>query len=166
MKVSTENLHADLGWLKLSDRRELHKLYLFYKMQHGLVPDYLADLVPARVGDNTTYPLRKAENFIQVHASSRSYFESYLPSTIRAWNSLPSDTRTAPSLASFKYKFEKDLPKIPKYYYCGDGKSQILHTRLRTECSILRYYLHKKKLIPDALCPCGAVENNNHYLIE
>ena len=61
-------------------------------MQDGLVPDYLADLVPARVGDNTTYPLRNAENFLQVHASSRSYFESFLPSAIREWNSLPSDT--------------------------------------------------------------------------
>ena len=44
--VSTENLYAELGWLKLSERRKLHKLYLFYKMQNGLVPDYLADLVP------------------------------------------------------------------------------------------------------------------------
>ena len=116
--------------------------------------------------DNTTYSLRNAEHLQQIHASSRLYFDSFLPSTIREWNRLPSDTKSAPSLSSFKYKFEKDLPKIPQYYYCGDRISQILHTRLRTECSILRYYLFKKNLVSDPLCFCGAVENNFHYLMK
>ena len=91
----------------------------------------MTELVPSRVGDNTTYSLRNAEHFQQIHASSRSYFDSFLPFTIREGNRLPSDTKSAPSLSTFKYKFEKDLPKIPKYYYCGDRISQILHTRLR-----------------------------------
>ena len=164
--VAIDRLYRKLGWLKLSERRKMHKLFLFYKMQNGLVPDYLTELVPSRVGDNTTYSLRNAEHLQQIHASSRLYFDSFLPSTIREWNRLPSDTKSAPSLSSFNYKFEKDLPKIPKYYYCGDRISQILHTRIRTECSILRHYLFKKNLVSDPLCFCGAVENNFHYLME
>ena len=73
----------------------MHKLFLFYKMQNGLVPDYLTELVPSRVGDNTTYSLRNAEHLQQIHASSRLYFDSFLPSTIREWNRLPSDTKSA-----------------------------------------------------------------------
>ena len=54
--------------------------------------------------------------------------------------------------------------KTPKYYYYGDRISQILHTRLRTGCSALRYYLYNRNLVPDALCFCGTVENNFHFL--
>ena len=100
--VAIDRLYRELGWLKLSERRKMHKLFLFYKMQNGLVPDYLTELVPSRVGDNTTYSLRNAEHLQQIHASSRLFFDSFLPSTIREWNRLPSDTKSAPSLSSFK----------------------------------------------------------------
>ena len=39
-----------------------------------------------------------------------------------------------------------------------------MHTRLRTECSALNYYLYRRNLIPSPNCVCGAIENNNHYL--
>ena len=51
--VAIDKLYRELGWLKLSERRKLHKLFLFYKMQNGLAPDYLVDLVPPRVGNET-----------------------------------------------------------------------------------------------------------------
>ena len=60
--VAIDRLYRELGWLKLSERRKMHKLFLFYKMLNGLVPDYLTELVPSRVGDNTTYSLRNAEH--------------------------------------------------------------------------------------------------------
>ena len=164
--VAIDRLYRELGWLKLSERRKMHKLFYFIKCRMVWFLIYLTELVPSRVDDNTTYSIRNVEHLQQMHASSRSYFDSFLPSTTREWNRLPRDTKSAPSLSSFKYKFEKDLPKIPKYYYCADRISQILHTRLRTECSILRYYLFKKNLAADALCFCGAVENNFHFLME
>ena len=74
--------------------------------------------------------------------------------------------KSTPSLLSFKHKLEKDTSKTPKYYYCGDRISQILHTRLRTGCNALRYYLYNRNLVPDALCFCGTVENNFHFLLE
>ena len=46
----------------------MHKLFLFHKMQTGLVPDYLTELVSSRVGNNTTYSLRIAEHLQQIHA--------------------------------------------------------------------------------------------------
>ena len=73
--VAIDRLYRELGWLELSERRKMHKLFLFYKMQNGLVPDFLTELVPSRVGDNTTYSLRNAEHLQQIHASSRLYFD-------------------------------------------------------------------------------------------
>ena len=34
--VEINKLYAELGWIKLSDRRSLHKLFLFFKMENGL----------------------------------------------------------------------------------------------------------------------------------
>ena len=39
--IGIEELDAELGWLKLSERRNLHKLYQFFKMENGLSPMYL-----------------------------------------------------------------------------------------------------------------------------
>ena len=38
--VALERLFRDLGWHKLSERRRLHKLYLFHKMENGLALEY------------------------------------------------------------------------------------------------------------------------------
>ena len=43
--VVIDRLYRELGWFKLSEGRKMHKLFLFYKMQNGLVPDYLTELV-------------------------------------------------------------------------------------------------------------------------
>ena len=41
--VAIDNLYRQLGWLKLSERRKLHKLFLLYKLQNGLASDYLVE---------------------------------------------------------------------------------------------------------------------------
>ena len=135
-------------------------------MENSLAPDYLAELIPPHVRDETSYSLRNAENYRQIHASSRSYYDSFLPSTIREWNKLPDDIKSTPSLLSFKHKLEKDTSKTPKYYYCGVRIRQILHTGLRTGCSALRYYLYNRDLVPEAPCFCGTVEKYFHFLLE
>ena len=51
--VELDKLYKELGWLKLSERRGRHKLYMFFKMENGLPPLYLADIIPPRVGDTS-----------------------------------------------------------------------------------------------------------------
>ena len=130
-------------------------------MQNGLAPDYLEDLVPPRVGNETPYSIRNADNYQQVHANSRLYFDSFLPTTIREWNNLPADVKSAQTLTSFKYKFERNTAKISKYYFFGDRRNQILHTKLRTECCTLKCHLYRRNLIPEPYCTCGAVQNTS-----
>ena len=127
---------------------------------------WVDSLVPPRVGNETPYSLRNADNYQQVHANSRLYFDSFLPSTIREWNNLPADVKSAQTLTSFKYKFQRYYPKIPKYYFFGDRGNQILHTRLRTECSTLKFHLYRRNLIPEPYCTCRAVENTSHFLFK
>ena len=65
---------------------------------------------------------------------------SFLPRTISNWNALPQQTKLATSPESFKHKIKKQT-KPPTYYNSGTRKGQILHARLRMECSDLNHHL-------------------------
>ena len=99
------------------------------------------------------------------HVHKHIYANSFLPSTISAWNSLPSSAKTADSLTSFKRFIELETPKIPAYYNTGRRQLQILQTRLRTECSSLNEHLFLGNLVPSPNCTWGVMKNNNHYLL-
>ena len=134
-------------------------------MDHGLAPLYLSNLLPPHVKDVTSYRLRNAENYVGIHANTRTYADSFLPSTIQACNNLSDSIRSADTLATLKHLFTQDTPKVSKYYFCGDRIYQVLHTRLRTECSSLNQHLHKRNLVGNPYCICGEVDSNTHYLL-
>ena len=56
--ASVQSLYNETGWEKLKDRRKQKKLLLLYKMNHGLVPSYLNEILPNRVNDVSRYNLR------------------------------------------------------------------------------------------------------------
>ena len=162
--VSINSLMQETGWETLSNRRKKHKLFLFYKMQHQMSPDYLSSLVPPTIGSTTNYQLRNSSDLLTLHASSQLYFNSFLPSVIREWNELPEITRELPSIATFKHELNSDTMKIPIYYFDGNRIGQIYHVRLRTNCSSLNEHLFSKNIIDSPLCVCGEVEDTNHFL--
>ena len=159
-------LYQELGWEQLSSRRRKYKLVLFYKMQNGLCPAYLTQLVPGQVGQASSYNLRNARNLQTIHATTQLYYNSFFPSVIRDWNTLPSSIRTLPTVESFKRSLNTQTYRKPSFYFCGDRFGQIHHTRLRTNCSSLKYYLYHKGIIDNPNCDCGSLETNNHYLFE
>ena len=164
--VSIESVLVETGWEYLSERRKKHKLIFFYKMKNNLCPEYLSSLIPTTVGSSTSYSLCNANDIKTVHANSDLYYKSFLPSTIREWNELPRTVKESPTLASFKYKLNKNLNKPPAYYSTGRRADQIHHTRLRTRCSALNQHLFSKTIVPSPLCACGEVENARHFLLE
>ena len=143
----------------------IHKLFLFFKMNHGLSPLYLSNLLPLHVGELSSYRLRNAENYVGIHANTRAYAESFLPSTLQAWNNLPEAVRSADTLGAFKHLLSLVTPKVPAYYDCGDRLDQISHTRLRTECSSLNQHLFRRNLVQNPYCLCGEIEDNKHFLL-
>ena len=109
----------ETGWETLLNRREKHTLFLFYKMQHQMSPDYLSSLVPPTIVSTTNYQLRNSSDLLTLHASSQLYFNSFLPSVMREWNKLPEITREVPSIVTFKHELNSDTMKIPTYYFDG-----------------------------------------------
>ena len=71
--------------------------------------------------------------------------------------------RSSQSVNCFKRSI-KVTRDIPKYYFSGDRKCQLLHTRLRTGCSSLNYHLFRKNIINDELCVYGNREDTNQFL--
>ena len=47
--VEIDKLYKEFGLWKLSERRDIHKLFLFFEMNHGLSPLYLSSLLPSHV---------------------------------------------------------------------------------------------------------------------
>ena len=163
--ISVENLYNEIGWDTLESRRNKQKLTLFYKMVNNLTPTYLSSLVPSTVTEASRYNLRNSSDIRTVNSRTSQYFNSFLPSSIREWNSLPEQHRTSSTVTSFKYHLNQPNSFIPKFYYVGERKTQMLHTRLRTKCSSLNYDIFLKNLTDSPLCSCGNVENAEHYLL-
>ena len=163
--ISLLALSIETQWDSLDDRRRKHKLTLFYNMKSNLCPGYLSSLIPPTVGNISCYNLRNANDLQTIKTSSVLYYEVFLPSSVRAWNSLPSEVRQLESLNTFKHFLNKDKVPVPKYYYTGSTKRkvQILHTRLRTRCSSLNLDLFIKNVSDSPMCTCGSIEDTQHY---
>ena len=164
--VSTENLYKETCFEPLKQRREKHKLVLFYKMKNNIAPTYLTSLVPDNVGDTTTYNLRNANDSRGIPCHTQLYANSFLPSSVQSWNQLTSVQRNCPTLNSFKNQLNSNVGKVPSYYYTGDRIYQIFHARLRTHCSSLKEHLFSKNIINSPLCECGHTENTYHYFFD
>ena len=155
---SIQKLLSKLGWETLQERRSNHKLVIFYKVINGLTTDYLSDLLPPIVQYNVTYNLRNANNMRSLRARTNLYFNSF-PSTIRAWNELPDEIKGASTVSAFKYQLNKHKKPPPMYFHAGTRKGQILHTRIRMECSSLNSHLYSKNIINSPSCSCGCFES-------
>ena len=132
--VSLNALYNEIGLESLEKRRIDHKLTLGYIMLNNLTPQYLSSLVPPPASNLSRYNLRNSNNLQTIAARTNQYFYSFLSSSIRAWDSLPGEAKETDSVNSFKSYLKKDKRNIPKHYYTGTRKAQILHTRLKTNC--------------------------------
>ena len=132
-------------------------------MYNHIAPEYLSSLIPPQVETLSQYNLRNAQDLRNTRTRTTQYYESFLPSTLRQWNNLQIETRQCDSLNSFKRVLNKDKKYVPKYYYYGKRKAQVLHTRLRTGCSSLNLDLFLKSISDSPMCRCGSIENTQHF---
>ena len=134
-------------------------------MSTNVSPSYLSSLVPQSVDHASSYNLSNSHNLRHIATRTNLYYNSFLPSVIRDWNELPVVVRQLDSVCSFKNYLNRDFTPVPKYYLTGNRKSQILHTRLRTNCSSLNNDLFLKNISESPLCSCGSIENTQHFFL-
>lgn len=167
--ASAESLYRETGWEKLKSRREQKKLLLLYKMAQGQCPEYLTDLLPPLVSNNSAYNLRNSQNFNIPQSRLAIFQNSFLPATLNLWNNLEQSLRDSPSSDIFKLKLKlkyRNVCKPPPYFLIGKRHLNLLHARIRNNCSALKYDLFRANIINDKSCSCCAlVENARHYLL-
>ena len=86
-------------------------------MVNNLTPLYLSTLILSTITETSRYNLRNANDIRTINTRTTQYYNSFLPSTIREWNTLPKEQRTSATLLSFKAQINQHSTSIPKYYY-------------------------------------------------
>ena len=165
---SVQKLYNETGWETLEVRRRKHRLVLIYKMYNNISPLYLSSLVPPLVQNTSNYRLRNADDIRTKHARTSLYSNSFLPQLFVIGTTYPALTEMQIQLISFKRHLSHGRVNVHKYFYTGNRRMQILHTRLRTGCSSLKYDLYSKNIIDSPLCDCrcGAIENTEHFFFK
>ena len=163
--VSFHNLYKESALEPLKSRRRQHKLVHFYKMlKSPTTPSYLSSLIPLSVGNVATYGLRNADHIRTLPFKTQHFAASFLPSSISEWNKLPSTTRSADSIVSFKHALKSNKKTVPKFYFDGKRDLAIQHARLRMHCSSLNEHLFSKNIVESPACVCGEIEDTYHYI--
>ena len=94
--------------------------------------------------------------------------ESFIQSTFKLRNRLDQSDRNLDTLTKLKKAIRKEqsdnTKRIPKHFYYGSRKLNIILTQLRNSYSFLNYDLSKVNIVNDASCSCGAPrEDVYHY---
>jgi len=105
-RSSVTSMLKDLGWMTLAERRKITRLYIFYKAHEG----YLS--IPVR---NLLHPVtrltRRSHNksYIELQTNKDTFKFSFVPRTLKEWNSLPSEIVNLPTPKAFKDKLQQHL---------------------------------------------------------
>ena len=77
--VSINALYKEVRWEVLEQRRQTHKLALFYKMFSHLTPLYLSSLIPPSVSDmlHVRYNLRNSNHLQTIDSRTNLYYHSF-----------------------------------------------------------------------------------------
>jgi len=168
----TNTKHAcllkELGLSLLCHRRTVSKVILIYKMIYNLTPKYLKSLLPQE--EPTRYHTRNSGN-IRLPKISKNYFlKSFIPSSIRLWNSLENSLRNITDIDEFKKAVKKLYisDTVYKPYLWGYTKEFINLSRMRMGLSGLNAHRKQYNFINFSTCPkCQArKEDVVHYLLQ
>ena len=133
-----------------------------------MAPEYLHHLVPPTMQSTTIYPLQNGDNLIVSFCRLSITNSSVIPSTVKEWNKLDIAIRKLDSLSKFKNAFrlnsQSNKISVPKLYYYGPRKLNVILTQLSCTGSFLNHDLCKIQIISNPACSCGGPQEvANHF---
>ena len=166
--TSNAKLYEELGWHKLSKRREVSTLVVMYKLVNNLAPVPLCSLIPTGADTETLrYETRQRFDLPHFRARTDLFDKSFFPAGVRLWNELPLNIRQSSSLKEFKSTLLPPIERpvsFPELLSYGKRYLTILHTRLRLGASQLNFHLFKIGVKDTPKCSCGSNnEDTWHY---
>ena len=102
-------LFSELGWLNVFERTEFNKAVLLFKTVHGMCPGYLSSMFTFQSA--SVYGLRSStqQNMRIPKHNNELFKRTFQYSGVILWNNLPTNLRSASSLASFKNNLFKHI---------------------------------------------------------
>lgn len=168
-RTSYQSLLSELSWETLESRRHKAKLILLFKINNNLTPSYLKDLIPPLVQETTTYNLRNRSQFRLPQTRTSYRQQSFIPATLRMWNSLDPALKQCKTLTSFKSKLKFQPNPMSLLYSLPLSPLTRFLTRIRLNFSDLHIDLFTHGLIDDPQCTqCNThqPETSMHYFLE
>ena len=95
------NLYKECVCEGLHQRRDIHILKMIFKIQNNLAPQYLRNILPARIKDTVPYPVRNSKNFVKLNCRLKCFKQSFMPYGTELWNDLPLEIRNISTLSGF-----------------------------------------------------------------
>ena len=168
-RTSSGKLRLELGWERLSTRREIHRLTLFWQLLTcPAIPDYIRQTLPRPRQVDTVRTLRTS-NTLTVPENRTSRFQrSFIPGTTRTWNKLPEHIRSQDTLNKFKKEITALMgaERPPDYFSYGSKIGNKIHTQLRLGNSTLNSHLFQFQKVPHPNCQCGqGLETALHFTL-
>ena len=105
------------------------------------------------------------KDVVQKHFPNRFFRLLY----VNLWKSLEPNFKSVHTTSKFKQNVRANLFKVSNYYryMLGSRKCNIIHTRLRHQCSSLGADLFRVNIVNDLSCPYECpLEDAIHYLLE
>ena len=112
---------ALIGWLPLQNRRLVNRLTFMHNTIHGQHGYMLPLYVNQPIRQNRTH---HKYTYNLIRPQTDGYLYSYLPKTIKAWNSLPSNISNRIDIDSFRTSLLNDM---------RNGNVQVVHRNIATK---------------------------------
>ena len=168
-RTPTDKLLKELGWDKLTKRRQIHRLTLYHKLSTTeQLPHYITEIMPNTRALDTDRHLRNASKHTTTTTQKSTYKRSFFPTTIGEWNKLADDTQLL-TTTTFKKQICQQLGASdpPKYYSEGSKLGNILHARLRMNMTSLNSHLYIIQKTNSPECDCGyRKEDIRHFVLK
>ena len=160
-----DKIYEELGWELLHLRRWFRRLTVFYKIMHGLTPQYLVDPVP---------PLRRhlfgtsiRNELHHMRWRNLRFKNSFYPDAVLSWNNLGPELRQTEKLSTFKTTLlGMIVPREKSVFNIHSDDLRFLY-QLRVGLSPLRAHKFRHKFLdtPSDICACrSGTESTIHFL--
>jgi hypothetical protein len=133
-----------------------------------MAPEYLRYLVPPTIQSTTIYPLRNGDNLIVPFCILSITNSSFIPSTVKEWNKLDIAIRKLDLFSKFKnvihLNSQSNKISVPKLYYYGPVKLNVILTQPKCIASFLNQDLYKIHILSSPSCSCAAPQQDANHI--
>ena len=167
--TSSDRIRNFLGLAKLSDRRNIHRITLLYKITRNQTPIYLLRILNQYLNPALRYT-RNRQEYIVPRGKNRKFINSFFPAAISSWTKLNVTIRNSQTTAkTFQLTLFREF-KCPLsnscVYFLGKRQNEKHLNRFVLMFSSLHADLFTHNLVDSPYCSCGKLETRGHFLFE